>query len=597
MDHFYKQILDESPVGYSYHRMIYDEEGTPSDYEFIEINRAFEEYTGLKREDVIGRRIREIMPKIVYDEFDWIGYYGDIALNGGKSEFEQFEETLGRYYRVNVFSPGKDHFVTLFTDISKEKKDLIENVTLITALNDAIFTLDTNLKFQQILVPDDSYFLFLKEEAEGKNIWEVFPQDFNDVIIRKCLEAEMTGQKVWAEYQFPFDDEGRWFRAEFKAIVVDRKGRYVINLCDVTEQKRYELDLISKERELDHFFSVNPELLSITDLEGNFLKLNKAWETTLGYRLDFLQGKNYLEWIHKEDAEAISQSYSQLQDKNTPFDFVSRYVCADGAYKYLEWRAQLSDDRIYAAARDITDRKRSEEALFLEKEKYEMTLLSIGDGVISIDADKKIRFMNTVAEQLTGWSTEEAMGHPFEEVFPIINQNTRNKVENPAWEVLKTGNIIGLANHTLLIRRDGTEIAIEDSAAPIRDKDGWIEGVVLVFRDVTDRIKAREKIEYLSQHDFLTGLYNRMYFEKQLRETDREENLPISLIVIDVNGLKLTNDAFGHDKGDQLLKAIAEIIRDDIREQDICARIGGDEFAIIFRRKKCGPGSEKTWKS
>jgi PAS domain S-box-containing protein len=144
--------------------------------------------------------------------------------------------------------------------------------------------------------------------------------------------------------------------------------------------------------------------------------------------------------------------------------------------------------------REIHERKRVEEALRASEQRWATTLASIGDGVIATDVDGRITFMNAVAEGLTGWTHREASQKPATEVFTVINEQTREAADNPVSKVLREGNIVGLANHTVLIRKDGTEVAIDDSGAPIKDKDGKIVGVVLVFRDITERRRAEETL-------------------------------------------------------------------------------------------------------
>ena len=121
-DTFYKSIIEDSPMGYAYHKIICDEKGKPCDYEFLEVNSAFKEYTGLKADEVIGKKVTDVIPGIEKDEFDWIGVYGDLALNGGKGEFDQFSEPFNKHYRVKVYSPQKSYFITLFSDITREKE-------------------------------------------------------------------------------------------------------------------------------------------------------------------------------------------------------------------------------------------------------------------------------------------------------------------------------------------------------------------------------------------------------------------------------------------------------------------------------------------
>lgn len=231
---------------------------------------------------------------------------------------------------------------------------------------------------------------------------------------------------------------------------------------------------------------------------------------------------------------------------------------------------------------EIKRRIAIEKQLAEEKELFKVTIQSIGDAVITTGIDGKITTLNKVAEQLTGWTQLEAEGIPLEKVFRIINEKTRKSCQSPVTKVLKTGKTVMLANHTALISKNLIERSIADSGAPIKDAAGNLYGVVLVFRDVTEEKKQHEEIMHLSYHDKLTGLYNRAFFEKELHRLENEAKFPISIIVGDVNGLKITNDVFGHVKGDLLLKTISKILKKSCRKNDIIARWGGDEFSVIL---------------
>ncbi len=233
---------------------------------------------------------------------------------------------------------------------------------------------------------------------------------------------------------------------------------------------------------------------------------------------------------------------------------------------------------------DVTKLKRLEQELRQEKALLQTTLHSLGDGVISTDIYGKIDIMNAVAENLTGWTLEKAKGKDFQEVFRLIDEFTKLTYLSPVQHVLETGEKIELSANKLLVRKNGETLPVEDSAAPIRDERGSILGAVLVFRDYTEKKEKQERIVYLSYHDQLTGLYNRRYFEEELSRLDTERNLPFSIAMIDVNGLKLTNDAFGHLKGDELLKRVSSTIKRECRSDDIVSRIGGDEFVVLLPR-------------
>ena len=221
-------------------------------------------------------------------------------------------------------------------------------------------------------------------------------------------------------------------------------------------------------------------------------------------------------------------------------------------------------------------------AYYLDKQLYQATLLSIGDAVISCDVNSSILFLNQSAENLTGWKQEDAIGKPIVEVFNIVQEKTHEKCEDIVNQVINTKSIMQLGMHTMLISKDGSERPIEDSAAPIFDKDGKLAGVVLIFRDVTEQREALNNIEYLSYHDKLTDLYNRRFYEEEIRRLDTERNLPLTIVMGDVNGLKLINDSFGHSVGDELLQRVAYSIKLGFRSDEIIARLGGDEFIIIL---------------
>lgn len=229
-----------------------------------------------------------------------------------------------------------------------------------------------------------------------------------------------------------------------------------------------------------------------------------------------------------------------------------------------------------------TERRAFEEKLFKERSKYLQTLISIGDGVMVVDPDGKIEMLNKIAQHLTGWSMEEAEGRHYNEVFVLSHDDCVREIVDPINKVMETDEIQELKNHALLISKDGTVYHLEDSAAPIKDEDGITIGVVLVFRDVTEKKEHQRAIEYLSFHDALTGLYNRRFLEEELMRLDTVRNLPIAIIMGDVNGLKLTNDIFGHAHGDIFLKKIAEVMKRICRSDDIIARWGGDEFVVLL---------------
>ncbi|MBD1810802.1 EAL domain-containing protein [Microcoleus vaginatus DQ-U2] len=235
--------------------------------------------------------------------------------------------------------------------------------------------------------------------------------------------------------------------------------------------------------------------------------------------------------------------------------------------------------------RDITDRKRMEQAFFEEKELAQVTLQSIGDGVITTDADGCISTLNPVAETLTGWSTLEAKGLPLASVLRIVDETTRRPTENIAEIALCEGRIVDQGHNSLLIDRNNTEFAIDHCVAPIHASSGEIVGAVVVFRDVTQvRTQARQ-LTWQATHDPLTQLVNRREFEYQLEHALHgaqgygQEHV---MLYLDLDRFKIVNDTCGHAAGDELLRQVSQLFKSNIRKTDILARLGGDEFAVLL---------------
>lgn len=265
------------------------------------------------------------------------------------------------------------------------------------------------------------------------------------------------------------------------------------------------------------------------------------------------------------------------EQRHDEFGFLGKFF--NKALDYL----LVQQDELREALNRVRE---SETALYQEKERAEVTLYSIGDAVITTDESGCIDYLNPVAERLTGWSLEDVQGRLISQAMRLVNENSREPVANPVELCLKCGEILELADHTLLIRDDGEEVAIADSAAPIRDRSGSIIGAVMVFHDVGHARKLARQLSYQATHDALTGLYNRRAFEEQLKgalESAREEEREHALCYLDLDQFKVVNDTCGHIAGDEMLKQLAHLLQSKVREADVLARLGGDEFGVLLR--------------
>ncbi len=240
---------------------------------------------------------------------------------------------------------------------------------------------------------------------------------------------------------------------------------------------------------------------------------------------------------------------------------------------------------IHFRLKSIRERQQTQAELFREKELAEVTLHSIGEAVITTDLEHNIKYMNPVAELLTGWKIDDAINLPLESVFKLVSEDTRREIDSIIHDCLQKNETISIDTPTLLISKNGKEYAIESSAAPICDHSNNIVGSVLVFKNVTHIRNMARKMEYQATHDSLTGLINRREFEQQLKHaihSARDDDHQHALCYLDLDQFKIVNDTCGHIAGDQLLRELAKLMPGCIRTSDCLARLGGDEFGVLM---------------
>ena len=254
--------------------------------------------------------------------------------------------------------------------------------------------------------------------------------------------------------------------------------------------------------------------------------------------------------------------------------------------------ARAFDQMAEALQHNAAAHEQAQTRLFAEKERAEVTLKSIGDAVITTDPAGYIDYLNPVAEALTGWRNDEAHGKVLADVFNVINGTTREPIPSLVSKAIELGRVDGVGRDSVLISRDGSEHAIEDSAAPIRARDQGVIGTVVVFHDVSQSRNLARQLSHQASHDPLTGLVNRREFERRLQLLlDNSANQPRqhALLFMDLDRFKVVNDTCGHNAGDELLRQITSLLQPLLRDSDTFARVGGDEFAVLL--ENCTPMS------
>ena len=335
----------------------------------------------------------------------------------------------------------------------------------------------------------------------------------------------------------------------------------------------------------------------VTDKDGQCLYSNAAYQALCGWSGDELIGSHWSSVVHPQDHARAIRHWNESVLGHEAFLCEFRLKRMNGKTLWVRHNAALLTDDLpgQGYVHTIEDisvykahekaRQKAEEALFEEKERAQVTLDSIGDAVLSTDMLGRVAYMNLVAETLTGYSRHEAIGRPLSEIFQVVDADTHKPTEDPARRAIQSDSIVALEANALLVAKDGTELAIEDSAAPIHNRHGVVVGAVIVFHDARFSRETTARMEHLAQHDALTGLHNRNAFYERFDQSlalARRHRKQMGLLFIDLDNFKTVNDLLGHDLGDRILVALADRLKTLVRSTDTICRFGGDEFVVLL---------------
>ncbi len=513
-------LIENIGDGYAYHKLIVDPSGKPVDYIFLKVNEAFEQMTGLAREDIIGKKVTEVLPGIDDAVYSWIEIYGKVALQGEKITFQQYSVNLKAWYEVTAFSDEYGYFTTVFQDITREirggkdkTKDGTKDVkSSIMEENKTFRESRAGLKAILNFLPDPTFAI----DLEGRIIlWNQAMEELTGI------EAERMIGKGNFEYAIPLYGERR-------PILID--------------------------------LALNPNL----GIE-----------------------KNYSLVARKDDYTLVGESFCP-------------YIGDEGIYAWGK-ATRLYDDQgkiigAIESIRDITDRKKTENALKNTMNHLDDIIEFLPDATMVIDAEGKVIQWNKAMEEMTGIKKGEIIGKGnYEYALPfygkrkpiladlalISDEDERHTKLKQNYDISSYGDV--LAGEVYCPQTyQGKGAYLFAYASKLKDTSGNTVGAIETIRDITDKKQFEKKIKHLSFNDSLTGLYNRAYLEEEIKRLDTKRQLPISVIMADLNGLKLVNDSYGHSVGDKMLIKAAQILDSQCRKEDIVGRWGGDEFFIFL---------------
>ena len=447
-------------------------------------------------------------------------------------------------------------------------------------------------------VQAEKQFGYHRDELLGQQVTNIIPEGFAERLIADDLRSaedalaqqigtgiELTGRRK----------DGTEFPIEIMLSPLESAEGILVTAAirDISVRKAAERHLAQMEGRYRGLLEAAPDAMVVVNQGGEIVLLNVQAEKQFGYRRDELLGQQVTNIIPEGFAERLiaddlrSAEDALAQQIGTGIELSARRK--DGTEFPIEIMLSPLESAeqilVTAAIRDISVRKTMEEALFVEKERAQVTLNSIGDGVASTDISGKITFLNFVAENMTGWSWREAAGRPMEEVLRIVDGTSRETIPNPMDMAVGQDRTVHLPSNSLLIRRDGLEIPIDDAVSPIHDREGQATGAVIVFRDVSAARVMALQMTHSAEHDFLTGLPNRMLVNDRISQAialAARHSKQVAVLFLDLDGFKHINDSLGHPIGDKLLQSIARRLVQCVRTSDTVSRQGGDEFVVLL---------------
>ena len=419
-------------------------------------------------------------------------------------------------------------------------------------------------------------------------------------LFNKYVQVIESGQPLQEEFEVSLSNVA--FHWLYHQIVPLADG-VAVTSRDITARKKADMELRSSQAFLQSLIDNLPVALYTKstrgDTFGQIVLWNSAAEVITGYSAERMVGKTNQEVFSPHVAAAFDKHDRRIIDNPMPLvDPDNRFTRPDGTVCYLSTKTvPLFDDAgnvdyILGFAEDVSSRKRAEVALFDEKERLRITLNSIGDAVITTDTGGVVTYLNPVAEQMTGWPAAEAIGQPLANVYRVVDSSTNVALTSSLDALLGQQDRYVPNSDMLLIQRAGSSFPIKDSAAPICDSHGEVIGVVLVFHDVTEAHKMAAELSYQATHDALTGLINRREFERRLDlllQTARVDSQHHTLLYLDLDQFKIVNDTCGHIAGDELLRQLAGLLSERLRQSDALARLGGDEFGVLLENCSAEP--------
>jgi len=576
----YVSYIENAPDGI----FVTDETG-----HYLEVNEAASLITGYGKNELLDMRISDILVPEALE--DGINHFKRLVKTGKSSGVMQYKHKDGsnRWWSVDAVKLTNHRFLGFAKDISERKHmeaELHHNMNdLLKSQKIAqLGTWRLDLATNHVVWSEELYKMYGYDPTIPPPPYtehmKLFTPESWDELSTSLERTSTTGIPYELELETVNKDGSNgwmWVRGEAEK---DSNGNIIFlhgAAQDITTRKKMELQLRESEERFQLLFNKAPLGYQSLDSEGHFIEVNQKWLDILGYDREEVIGKWFGDFLCSEYVEEFRQRFPLFKAQghiHSEFEMRSK----DGQRLFMAFEGKVGNDKegkfkqTHCILQDITEQKKAEQKLIESQAHYRAMIETTQDGFWVIDTKGQIIDVNETYCQMTGYKKNELKGMKIRDLEVL---ETTQDIEKHIKSIIENESDVFETRHK---KKDGSLIDIEISATFV-DFDA---GIFAFCRDITKRKKNENELLYLSNHDHLTGLYNRRFLEDELKRLDTKQKLPLSVIMCDVNGLKLVNDSFGHDAGDSLLKKAAETIKKACRKEDVVARIGGDEFIILL---------------